>query len=354
MLAPRAFVLLGALAFAACSDDSGSGGAGAGAADSGGGPAAGGSHAGGGGASSAGGGGAGPGGAGGATDPGPDVDTSDPQLYETMFAADQADQDASIALGQQPAYLDTRVPPLGLLVVYLHGAGAPSTCGSPEHEKVLAGMGFHVFGPCYSSDYGVGNCGDDIEGCRLEAFEGVDHHSFIDIAPPDSIETRIVKGLAYLQEHNPEGDWTYFLEGESPRWEKIVVSGISHGASSSGVIGHVRSAHRVVMLSGPYDVGQAWLTKPSITAADRFYGFSHTADDQHEGHLAAFESMGLSGEPMSIDGASPPYGGSHRLVTSAATGDGHSSTQAGGASPKDGTGQYVFLPAWREMYLDDP
>ena len=39
---------------------------------------------------------------------------------------------------------------------------------------MLAGQGFHVFAPCYLSDYGVGSCGDDIGGCRLEAFEGVD------------------------------------------------------------------------------------------------------------------------------------------------------------------------------------
>lgn len=288
-------------------------------------------------------------GGGGTPDPGPDVDTSDPQLYETTFTPDEADAEATSVLGTQLAYLDTRVTPRGLLVVYLHGAGTPSTCGSTEHGKVLAGLGFHVISPCYSSGYGVGNCGDDIEGCRLEAFEGVDHHPFVDISPPDSIETRVARGLAYVQQQNPEGDWTYFVDGGAPKWSKIVISGISHGASSSGVIGIHRQVNRVVMLSGPLDSGQAWLDKTPLTPIDRFWGFSHTADGQHQGHLAAFEALGLPGAATSVDGSSPPYGGSHRLLTSAPTSDGHGSVQAGGSSPKDGA-DYVFMPVWQTLY----
>ncbi len=289
-------------------------------------------------------------GTGGAPDPGPDVDLTDPQLYAVDLTADEADPAATKALGIEPAFLDTRVAPRGELVVFLHGAGTPAVCGSKAHEEVLAGFGFHVFAPCYVSDYGVGNCGADIEGCRLEAFEGVDHTSVIDIAPADSVETRIVKGLLHLAVVNPAGDWGWFVERGAPRWDRIVVSGISHGASSSGVIGVHRAALRVVMLSGPLDSGQAWLKKAPLTPIDRFFGFTHTADPQHAGHLQSFEDMGLPGVPAAVDGASPPYGGSHRLVTSAPTSDGHSSLQAGGSSPKAGDGSYAFLPVWRALY----
>ena len=292
----------------------------------------------------------GEGGSGGIPDPGPMVDTSDPQLYATEFTPDEADPAADEVLGTQLAYLDTRVAPKGILVVYLHGAGTPTTCGSTEHGTVLAGLGYHVLSPCYHSGYGVGNCDDDIEGCRLEAFEGLDHHPFVDIAPPNSAETRIAKGLAFVQSQNPEGDWTYFLEGEGPRWTKIIISGISHGASSSGVIALHRLVYGAVMLSGPLDSGQAWLAKPPLTPIERFFGFTHTDDGQHPGHLEAFATMGLIGAPISVDGASPPYDGSHRLVSSAATGNGHAAVQAGGASPKDANGDYVYLPVWERMY----
>jgi len=281
---------------------------------------------------------------------GPDVDRTDPRLIAMELTARDADPAATVALGTELAYLDTRVEPRGKLVVYLHGAGAPTVCGSREMGEVLAGMGFHVLAPCYVSDYGVANCGDDIGGCRLEAFEGVDHHDFIDIAPPDSVERRVTRALQYLDEMNPGGDWAYFIDGDRPRWSEIVISGISHGASSSGLIGVYRVVDRVVMLSGPYDVGQAWLSLAPMTSIDRYWGFTHTDDPQHMGHLEAFERLGMPGEPVSVDGATAPYGGSHRLVSSASTTNGHSSVQAGSTSPRTSSGDYAFMPVWQTMY----
>jgi hypothetical protein len=107
------------------------------------------------------------------------------------------------------------------------------------------------------------------------------------------------------------------------------------------------------MLSGPLDTDQAWLKKTPLTPIERFYGFSHTADPQHSGHLAAFESLGLPGKSTTVDGAVPPFGGTHRLETSAATADGHSLVQAGGTSPKKGT-EYVFAPVWSYLYTSAP
>lgn len=284
-------------------------------------------------------------------DPGPMVDASDPQLYAFEFSPQDADPEASLHLDTQLAYLDTRVSSRGQLVVFLHGAGSPSTCGRPEHGQMLAGLGFHVVSPCYVADYGVGNCGDDVGGCRLEAFEGVDHSPVIDIDPPDSTEYRVARALEYLQEQHPGGDWQYYLDGEIPRWDRMIITGGSHGGSSSGVAGMHRLVHRVVMLSGPLDSGQAWLSGVPLTPIDRFYGFTHTGDGQHEGHLAAFEALGLPGAPTVVDGAMPPYGGSHRLVTSAPTGNGHGSTSANNSSPQQ-DGEWVFLPVWETMYLD--
>jgi hypothetical protein len=284
-------------------------------------------------------------------DPGPDVDLSDPQLYAFEFTAADADEAATLALGTQLAQLDTRVAPIGRLVVYLHGAGTLDYCGAGSHGEMLAGLGFHVVMPCYVSDYGVDICDDDIGGCRLEAFEGVDHIGVIDITPPDAIETRVVRALQYLQAMNPGGDWQYFLDGETPRWDHIAISGISHGASSAGLIGKYREVDRVVSLSGPLDTDQAWLTDPSVTPIERFFGFTHTADGQHAGHLQSFEDLGLPGEPVVVDDTAPPYDGSHRLVTSAPTGDGHGSTQAGGSSPQDGDA-WVFAPVWQYMYTE--
>lgn len=281
------------------------------------------------------------------------VDRTNPQLYRFQFTAAAADPDAGTALGNQVAAFDTRVAPRGYLVVYLHGAGAPGTCGSVAHEDFLAVRGFHVIGPCYSSNYGVGNCGNDIGSCRLEAFDGVDRTTVIDITRSDSIEERIIRMLGRLQTLNPQGGWEYFLVDGQPRWDRIIISGISHGASTAALIAKVRPVARAVMLSGPLDTGQAWLTMSSITPADRQWGFTHSVDVQHAGHLAAFGALMLPGAPQRIESGAPPWSDSHRLFTSIDAGNSdqsHSSTQAGGGSPRASDGGYRFGDAWDLMY----
>jgi hypothetical protein len=200
------------------------------------------------------------------------------------------------------------------------------------------------------SDYGVVNCGSDIRGCRLEAFEGIDHHPFVTIDRPDSIETRVLRALELLQRRNPAGDWGWFIEGGRPRWGNIIISGISHGASSSGVIAQVRPVLRAVMLSGPLDTGQPWLSGPSVSPVARVWGFTHRADPQHAGHVAAFAAMRLPGTLTFVDGAASPWGGTQRLASAASSTDGHGSTQAGASSPRDAMRRWVFEPVWRRMY----
>lgn len=279
------------------------------------------------------------------------VDYTAPKRHDFTFKANEADPAATQSLGTQGAYLDTRVKAKGKLIVYLHGAGdsAPTSCTQGELANVVTAWGFHLITPCYNSYYGVSICGADIGGCRREAFEGVDYSKAIDIKPPNAIEPRVVATLQFLQKKHPGGDWQYFLDGDKPRWGSIIIAGISHGASSAALIGVYRSVDRVVSLSGPLDTKQAWLKETPITALDRFYGFTHTADDQHAGHLEAFATLKFPGAVVGVDGAMPPYSGSHRLRTSAATSNGHSSTQPGGASPKTG-GAYVFMPVWKYLF----
>jgi hypothetical protein len=273
---------------------------------------------------------------------GPNVDRTNPRLHTVNFPADDADTEAGRALGRQYAYLDTRVTPTQKLVVYLHGADDFDDCGNGALGTLVASWGFHWFAPCYLSNYGVENCGNDIEGCRLEAFEGTDHHSFLQIAPADSIERRLIRGLRHLQDLDPQGDWQFFLDGDLPRWSSIVITGHSHGASTSAVIGMHRRVSRVVSLAGPNDPNQAWLSDTPLTPRDAYYGFSHSGDGQHAGHLAAFAALELPGEPTRVDGAMPPYGQSHRLYSSASVGDAHASVTSGNIA--------AYVEVWRYLY----
>ena len=273
-----------------------------------------------------------------------------PRLLKARFTADAADPDATQALGLQQAFVDGRVPTQGRLVIFLHGAGRNEKCGPVAHLRLLAGFGFHVFSPCYVSDYGVDNCGSDIRGCRLEAFEGIDHHPYVRIAPADAIERRVARGLRHLETLQPEADWGRFLDSDGrPDWSQIILTGHSHGASTAALIGMVRRVGRVVMLAGPYDPGQAWLEQTGLTPVSDYYGLSHVGDRQHSGHLEAFALLGLSGPVVNVDRSQPPYGGSHQLVTSVESGNPHSAVRAGKPSPKRGE-RFALELAWRYLY----
>ncbi len=87
----------------------------------------------------------------------------------------------------------------------------------------------------------------------------------------------------------------------------------------------------------------------TLLATKGFHGFTHAADPQHAGHLASFQDLNVPGAPTSVDGASAPYGNSHRLQSSATVTDGHGSTTPGGASPKV-AGAYVYAPVWATMF----
>jgi hypothetical protein len=289
---------------------------------------------------------------------GPNVDRSSPQLHAVVFKANVADPAATKLLGDQQAFLDTRVAPLGTLVVHLHGSGEKVTCGYTEHGKLLASFGFHVFMPCYDAavSWSNGGCGGDVGNCRLEMFEGVDHNPMPKIDPPQAIEVRVTKALIYLRQMNPQGDWGYFLDGDKPRWSKMIISGQSFGATSSLLIAKHRAVVRAVALSGPLDGGAKWLKEATMTPLDRMFAFSHVSDGQHPSHMSSLGALGVPGAPVNVEMAMPPYGGSHRLVGSmtsygGAPIDGHNATEARMQSPKDAaTGKYVYEPVWRYMY----
>jgi hypothetical protein len=280
-------------------------------------------------------------------DDGPDVDVSDPQLYE--FELDPAELDPTVVynLELQYAHLDTRAEPLGKLVLFLSGfTNTPSSWRN--HGRQIAGHGFHVVEPDYSNDWscdGVGGtCSED---SRWEALMGEDLSTVIDISRADSAEGRVVTMLRHLEQIHPGGDWGYYInDDDTLRYEDIIIAGISHGASSTGLYATRRPFYRAVMHSGGWGAAD----ETSATPLDAFYGLSHVDDDQHAGHLSAWEQAGLSGAPTIIEDVAPPYGDSHRLIATTPNGYPHCSVCVSGDSPLDGEGLYVFDPAWRHMY----
>ena len=287
-------------------------------------------------------------------------------MIEHTVRPETADPQADRWLQDQLAYLEPSAPRANKLVVYLVGLNNKPAAGRAMMQE-LARMGFHVLAPMYPNDYDIRViCApgkDPDEDChgkiRLEAFEGIDHSPHIGVKPANSAERRVARMLAHLDRQFPGEGWGAFLDGERPRWSQIVIAGHSHGASSSGLIGKFRRVDRVVMLSGPFDnrdgAPAPWTRRAPATPLDRYYVFSHATEEQYPQHVKDWEAMELGklGPPVTVDGAAPPFSGSHQLVTALPPPPGknpHGVTAAGTASPVGSDGRYRLLPVFRYLF----
>jgi hypothetical protein len=288
---------------------------------------------------------------------------------EQVLRPAELDPQADKYLAPEYAYFDPAAKPAAGTRVLVYLVGARNT---PERGRAmgawLARQGFAVVVPGYANDYDIRKLceapttpdRDCHAKLRLEALEGVDHSPHIDISKPNSLQTRIVRMLDRLASEQPQAGWGRGLARGMPRWEELLVAGHSHGSSTAALIGKVRRVNRVVMLSGPFDnrggAPADWLRRRTLTPPDRYFGLTHAAEEQHPGHLKNWKALAIDklGPVAIVDGAAPPYGGSHQLVTKLVVTDGennpHGMTAAGKASPRLPDGTYVLAPVWRYLF----
>ena len=258
------------------------------------------------------------------------------------------------------ASVDTRVQPQGRLVIWLMGASAPlferlNSYGLHAIRVHYANGWFAQFGkePPPADEQYLGKI-------RLEAATGEDFSDAVSIPKPDGMMERALQFVKWLAKENPQGRWEYFLSDnrQSLRWERVIMAGASHGATTAARFAKYQRVDRVVMFCGPRDQYEQWQALPSATPANRFFGFSHVLDGGWTGHHydRSWELMGLQqfGPIVDVDHAPQPYGNTRRLVTAAdVKGDtkrAHSCVTPGGAAVKDASGQCAHEAAWRYLF----
>jgi hypothetical protein len=259
------------------------------------------------------------------------------------------------------ASVDTRVAPRGQLVVWLMGHNAAlferlNSYGLHAIQVSYANGWFAKLNkePAPADEQYLGNI-------RLEATTGINASEAIEIPEPDSMKERAYQFVKWLAQKNPEGRWDYFLtaDGKALDWEKVIISGASHGATSSARFALHQKVARCVMLCGPRDNYESWQGLPSATPKNRFYGYSHVLDGGWSGdhYPRSWLLLGLNqfGPIVNTDEVKAPYGHSRRLITTAdVKGDdkrahGFVIPNAKG-SPRDASGQYVQDPVWRYLF----
>jgi hypothetical protein len=258
------------------------------------------------------------------------------------------------------ASVDTRVKPRGKLVIWLMGHSAPlfervNNYGLHAIRVHYANGWFPRFGkePPPADDKFLGKI-------RLEAATGEDFSDAVNIPKPDGMMERALQFVKWLSSKNPQGRWDYFLaDGEkSLRWDRVIISGSSHGSTTAARFAKHQRVDRVVMFCGPRDQYETWQALPSATPANRFFGFSHVLDDGWEGdhYCRSWELLGLRefGPIVNVDQAAPPYGNTRRLITDADVKNdpkrAHGSVVPGGSAVKDADGKFIHEDVWRYLF----
>jgi len=271
-----------------------------------------------------------------------------------LFEKDGKPQDT------QHAAVDTRVAPLGRLVIWLMGYSAPLF-------DRLTSYGLHAIQVHYANGW-FGQFGDKgpkgdttFNGrIRLEAATGEDFSEVVTIPKPDGMMERTLVLVRWLAKENPQGGWDYFLtpDQKALRWDRVTVSGISHGSTVAARFAKHQKVDRVVMLSGPRDQTETWQSLPSATPANRYFGFSHVLDAGWTGnhYPRSWEMLGLAkfGPIVDVDKEKAPYRNSRRLITAADVKGNpdraHGAAMPGGSAVKDASGKFIHEDVWRYLY----
>jgi hypothetical protein len=248
------------------------------------------------------------------------VDKANPQLYSVKFKPTDCDPQSTGKDETQTALVDTSKTMQKKLVIVLAGTGgAPGPIGVAQFA---ANLGFHAYAIAYHDEYNASQgTGGNPEMCTNSRFNELDGMgrtpSLVKVPRADSVEVRMMKALPFLQMKNPQGDWAYYLQKNGEvRWSDVIFIGHSHGATSSAAYAKIRRVWRAISLSGPRDDNPqpaTWLTMKSATPIDRYFGFTGMQDSQYQDHVKSMELQKYVGTLTSVEGAQPPFGGTHRL-----------------------------------------
>ncbi len=296
-----------------------------------------------------------------------------PQRYELNARASQLDPRAKphpeiefvFEKGGKPAdvenaTVDTRVKPQGKLVIWLMGY-------SPGLFERVNSYGLHAIQVHYANGwfgkFGKDSPGDDgqlVGKIRLEAATGEDFSPLVDIPKPDGMMERAFQFVKWLAKTHPQGRWDYFIapNKRSLRWDRVIISGSSHGSTTAARFAKHQRVDRVVMFCGPRDQYEVWQALPSATPANRYFGFTHVLDGGWSGHhyCRSWELLGLHayGPVVDVDEAKAPYDNTRRLITHADVKEdsrrAHGSVVPGGSAVKDESGKFIHEDVWRYLF----
>lgn len=226
----------------------------------------------------------------------------------------------------------------------------PGTGGRPANAGVLlqaiANQGYRVLGLEYDDTPAVVQvcprdpdpaCSANFRDMRLT---GTGPSRQVHNTPAESIVGRLVAALRLLDREHPGEGWGQYIDGDQPRWERILVSGLSQGAGMAAYIAQQHAVYRVVLFSSPWDFTAGrklapWLSRPSATPPERWQAAYNARENTADLLAQAYPRLGIPAANVHVFRLDLPAG-----------------MRADGPNPYHAIGMRDprYLPEWKEMF----
>jgi len=163
----------------------------------------------------------------------------------------------------------------------------------------------------------------------------------VSVSKLNSINTRTLKLIQYLNNTYPDQDWGQYLTSlNNVDWSKIIIAGHSLGAGHACYLGKKKLVERVVMFSGTNDFSTHfnnpanWLTVSGLTPLNKQYALLHTQDEiipyaYQVSNLKGLGILSVSENPLLVDNLNSPFSNKQVLALNISSISNHNSTVGG-------------------------
>ena len=208
------------------------------------------------------------------------------------------------------------------LLVWLSGTGGKPATGPQHFYETVLRQGYRLLALSYLDTPAVSQvcvgatlrAQRDCAGRMRQQRAWGDPNGLVDDRPEDAIVPRLTRLLQHLARSDGAGHWEQYLDGDEPRWARLVLAGQSQGGGMAAYIAQTRRVAGVIMFSGGWDrraggdIAQ-WYSRPAVTPPQLWHGTFHVLEPQAAAMDQIYRRLGLPADH--IHGLSEPVKGRH-------------------------------------------
>jgi len=222
--------------------------------------------------------------------------------------------------------------------LFLFIGGTSSNTKSYQTISNFAGnLGYDVINISYPNTVAAASLGSSSDSMvfnkyRQEVCYGTPLSTDVAVDTLNSIYTRTVKLLNYLNSTYPNQNWNqYLINPTTLDWTKILVGGHSQGGGHACYFAKFNNVERVLMFSSPNDYSNFysnsanWIRTSGSTVMSKHFAYLNLLDEivPFNKQLTNIQGLGLYPlyDTTNVDISSSPYSNSHCLYTTQTPGN---------------------------------